>query len=94
MFNWNKYKLTSGAYDPLVLAPAEGLGGTLGPLPSGCHLHNVHKGRVQKKKNVKIWSLTITGGEGVSPNHTLIAKTPLFLEHYIHLQLYSFCSCT
>ena len=33
-------------------------------------------------------------GEGVSPNHTLISKLHCFLKHYIHLQLYSICSCT
>ena len=43
---------------------------------------------------VKVWSLTITGGEGVSPTITLIAKLHCFLKHYIHLQLYSICSCT
>ena len=53
---------------------------------------NVAKGRVQKKI-VILWSLTITGG-GVSPNHTLIAKLHCFFKHYIHLQLYSICSCT
>ena len=34
------------------------------------------------------------GGGGVSPNHTLIAKLHCFLKHYIHLQVYSICSCT
>ena len=40
--------------------------------------------REGSKKYIKVWS---TGGL-VGPNHTIIAK------HYIHLQLYSTCSCT
>ena len=36
------------------------------------------------KKNVKMWSLTITGG-GVSLNHTLIAKCHCFFKQYVYV---------
>ena len=33
-------------------------------------------------------------GPQKNDNHTLISKLHCFFKHYIHLQLYSICSCT
>ena len=60
-------------------------------------LQNFNLGKGPKKKNGHFMVFDHNwggGGGGVSPNHTLIAKFHCFLKHYIHLQLYSICSCT
>ena len=50
--------------------------------------------REGSQKNGNFMVFDHNRGGGVSPNHTLIAKLHCFLKHYIHLQLYSICSCT
>ena len=51
-------------------------------------------GKGPKKKKINFMVFDHNWGGGVSPNHTLIAKLHCFFKHYIHLQLYSICSCT
>ena len=48
----------------------------------------LNKIREGSKKNINLWSLTITGG-GVSPNHTLIAKLHCFFLNIIYIFNYT-----
>ena len=53
-------------------------------------LYTVREG---SKKKCKFMVFDHNWGGGGQPEPYPYCKTPLFLKHYIHLQLYSICSC-